>query len=220
MAALSIFISGCSNSEQSATKNNKVSVTPIANKNPNLSKLRPSTITQAPDKATTTSSSVPANDQSPFDFLTYESNPVRYARIQPIVNKFGEMVVQQMSITGSPWAPFKTQCRSGQYLVEPFDNASGENCYIIHSPEFGGSQTEITTDVTVGPDGAYTNRFNIAGYGGSNCYAVFLYNSPTGWSVSDSKIPSSATNTDKAQSYAQAEIIDNTAIACLEQAHP
>ena len=187
-------------------------------------------------EVSTRSSSVPTTlapatsttETMPYNSFTYENNPQRVARIETAVQSLGLIVLNEASKSGSNWGPFDAYCSDtqeggssqGGWTSQGYKPIAGEDCEVQHNPQYGGEDAQVSTDVLVGDNGDYTDNIEGAIINNPNCSVSVSYSNID-------KVPNVNIGTAKdlktvgsAQSLAQAESIDNQAIACLDNTRP
>jgi hypothetical protein len=190
-------------------------------------------VAPTPKPTTAVAPAPTTTEATPFDSFTFQTNPERNAKIVAAVHSFGAIVLEQFKSSNSAWGPFDAFCSPGKtlgsyasggtdegWVSQGYKPTAGQNCYIQHNPQYGGKDMQVGADVVVGAGGVYTNQFEAVSVNNANCTATITNNGSNlgqnlGWEVQDGKTSSASTDTAKATSLAQAEAIDNQALACL-----
>jgi hypothetical protein len=174
-----------------------------------------------------------------FSAISYDTNPQRNAKISKAVKAFGTIVLEQYNEGHGPWGPLDGFCSPGTtlgsynsgssnegWLAQGYKPTAGQNCYLQHNSQYGNENMQIGADVVTGTNGVFTNEFVAANVNNSTCATIIIDNGSNlgqklGWNVQIGTGAVSASNdAELATSLAQAETIDNQALACLAETRP
>ncbi len=224
-SATSVILAGCSsNSEASQTTPATSPPSTIATKN------NPTTTTLAPNNNPTTNENQPP--------VGYFMSSVRNERIAQAMTNFALRLEANAQAPNGIFDAYCTSLQNLQYeigggwLSQGYQTTAGQYCEYRHSQPDQGFKPQLDATVIVGPNGKLTNQVQSVTIedNGNGCY-VYVIDEPTDFIVNGAIEQRNAENvqlsygsqtvqTFNATSLAQAESIDNQALACINKTRP